>query len=182
MKQLILILFLFGVSIASGAPDYVTLYIVKVHAIVKPPESVEVQYRSFVNHLGLIESSNQWKVVNSSGCIGKFQFTQATLEMLGYIGITPEKFKVNPSIFPEALQEEALQHLMKYNQHYLDKFVKYIGQVIGGVLITKAGLLGAAHLAGVGGVQKYLTSSANYTDCNGSSVQKYLKEFSGYSV
>jgi hypothetical protein len=72
--------------------------------------------------------------------------------------------------------------LVKSNRHQLQKFAQYVGQVINGILITEAGLLAASHLAGVGGVQKYLTSNHNATDMNGSSVQKYLKEFQGYSV
>jgi hypothetical protein len=182
MKQLILILFLFGASIASGSSDFVTLYVVQVHAIAAPVERISVQYKSFIEHMGMIESSNRWMVCNSIGCMGKYQFTQATLEKLGYHNITPAKFRADPTIFPEEMQERAMRDLVKDNQHQLKRFAHYIGQVIGGVLITEAGLLGAAHLAGVGGVQKYLTSNVNATDINGSSVQKYLREFQAYSV
>ena len=182
MKQLILIIFLFGASLASGSSEYTMFYIPTTHGIVKPPEKANIQFKQFIEHLGLIESSNRWQVVNSIGMMGKYQFSQATLERLGYYGITPEKFKADPSIFPESVQEQAMRELVKTNQHQLKKFAQYIGQVINGVLITEAGLLGAAHLAGVGGVQKYLASNHNATDRNGSSVQKYLKEFQGYSV
>ena len=182
MKNLLLIILLCGASLASGNSDYHTLYIIQVHAIIKPIDKVDVQFKLFASHLSLIESSNDWKVVNSLGMMGKYQFSPATLEILGYHNITPERFKADPSIFPEAMQEQALQDLIQHNQNSLKKFASYIGQVINGTLITKAGLLGAAHLAGVGGVQKFLTSAHNATDCNGASVQRYLTEFQNFNV
>jgi hypothetical protein len=182
MKQLILILLLLSISLASGSSDHVTLYIEQVHPIVKPPERVDIQFRLFIEHLGLIESSNQWKVINSIGCMGKYQFTATTLELLGYHGITPERFRADPSVFPEQMQERALKDLIAHNLHYLSKFTQYIGHVVNGVQITRAGLIAASHLGGVGGVQRFLTSNHNATDMNGSSIQTYLKEFQGYSV
>ena len=61
---------------------------------------------------------------------------------------------------------------------------KYVGKIINDVYITESGLLAAAHLAGAGNVQKYLRSSGEirFNDAYGSSVQKYLKLFSGYDT
>jgi hypothetical protein len=182
MKQLIFIILLFCICRASGSSDWTTLWIPKLHAIVKPPERVDIQFRLFIEHLGMIESSNQWQAINSIGCMGKYQFAQATLELLGYHGITPERFRSDPSVFPEVMQERALKDLIAHNLHYLSKFTQYIGQVVNGVRITRAGLIAASHLGGVGGVQRFLTSNHNATDMNGSSVQKYLKEFQQYNV
>ena len=114
--------------------------------------------------------------------MGKYQFTTATLELLGYHGITPERFRSDPTVFPEVMQERALRDLIAHNLHYLSKFTQYIGQVVNGVRITRAGLIAASHLGGIGGVQRFLTSGHNACDMNGSSIQKYLKEFQGYSV
>jgi len=182
MKKLMLfLLLLIGYNIA-GPTDVPTLYIQEVRSIVKPPEKIDIQLRLFIEHLGLIESRNQWKVINSIGMMGKYQFSAETLKGLGYEGITPEKFRQDPSIFSERIQEEALLDLMKYNEKRLQKFTQYIGQIIDGVMITKAGLLAASHLAGAGNVQKYLTTTFNATDANGASVQKYLKDFQEYSI
>ena len=182
MKCLIFIFLLLSISLASGSSDRVTLYIEQSHPIVKPPERVDVQFRLFIEHLGLIESSNQWQAINPIGMMGKYQFSTATLELLGYHGITPERFRSDPTVFPEQMQERALRDLIAHNLHYLSKFTQYIGQVVNGVRITRAGLIAASHLGGVGGVQRFLTSNHNATDMNGSSVQKYLKEFSQYNV
>ena len=183
MKCLILILLLFSIHFTLGVgSEYPVIYIPQAKSIVKPLEKVNVQFRLFIEHLGLIESSNQWRVINSIGCMGKYQFTTATLELLGYHGITPERFRADPAVFPEQMQERALKDLIAHNLHYLSKFTQYIGQVVNGVRITRAGLIAASHLGGVGGVQRFLTSGHNATDLNGSSVQKYLQEFSQYSV
>lgn len=181
MKNLLLIILLCGASLASGNSDFPSVYILVCHPIIKAPEKAEINFKLFASHLGLLESSGDWKVVNSLGAIGKYQFMPSTLEKLGY-HITPEAFKADPSIFTEKMQEQALRDLIQNNSRCLKKFVQYIGQVINGTLITKAGLLGAAHLAGVGGVEKFLTSNHNATDRNGTSVQHYLNEFSKYSV
>jgi hypothetical protein len=182
MKNLIFLILFFGVSIASGCPDLPTLYIEMSRPVIKAPERADIQFERFTKHLGLIESSNNWKVINSLGCMGLFQFTAGTLESLGYHGITPERFKADPGIFPIGMQKQALKDLIKHNEHSLRKFTQFIGQTINGVVITKAGLIGASHLAGAGGVIKYLTSNHNATDCNGASVQKYLKEFQTFTI
>ncbi|MGD0340335.1 MAG: hypothetical protein ABSA76_01320 [Bacteroidales bacterium] len=182
MKNLLLIVLLCGASLVSGNSDYPVLYVLRVHPIIKTPERAEIQFKLFASHLSLLESSGDWKIINSLGMLGKYQFSVSTLEILGYHNITPEKFKADPSIFSEAMQEQALRDLMQYNERYLKRFASFIGQIINGTLITKAGLLGAAHLAGVGGVQRFLTSAHNATDINGSSVQKYLNEFQNYNV
>ena len=182
MKSLFLIILFLGVTLASGSSEYHTFYIMRVHAIIKAPDKIEIQFKAFADRLGLIESSGDYKIVNSLGAIGKYQFLASTLKILGY-DITPEAFRDNPNIFPPQMQEQALRDLIQYNQSQLKKFVSYIGQVIDGTKVTKAGLLAAAHLAGVGGVEKFLTGShLNVKDMNGSSVQKYLNEFQNYSI
>jgi hypothetical protein len=182
MKYLVLVLLLFSIPLASGSSECRTLFIAKMHGIIKAPEKINLQYQSFIEHLGLVESSNNWRVVNPIGMMGKYQFSAKTLEDLGYHGITPARFKADPNIFPVAMQERALKDLIAKNLHSLTKFTQYIGQVVNGVLITRAGLVAASHLAGVGGVQRYLTSNHNATDMNGSSVQHYLQEFQAYTV
>lgn len=59
---------------------------------------------------------------------------------------------------------------------------KYCGVTIAGVEITKSGLIGAAHIAGAGGVNKFLRTNGRYNprDINGTYLSDYLKEFSGH--
>jgi hypothetical protein len=182
MKKLIFIIMFFGVFHASGTTDTPIIYIEMSNPIIKPPEKAEIQYKLFTQHLGLIESNNNLIAVNQIGMMGKYQFSCSTLDYLGYKGITPEKFRDNPGIFPEYLQEEALRDLIRFNERCLKKFTSYIGTVVNGVRITKAGLIAASHLAGAGGVQHYLTNNHNATDMNGASIQSYLAEFQNFTI
>jgi hypothetical protein len=181
-KCMITILLILGVYFSCGSSDYPVVYIAQAKSIIKPPDKVEIQYELFIKHLGLLESGNDWTVVNVRGCMGRYQFASGTLDYLGYHGITPEKFKANPSIFPPAMQEQALRDLIRFNENALKQVSHYIGMVVKGVLITKAGLIGAAHLAGAGGVMKFLTSANNPTDMNGTSVSTYLREFQRFTI
>lgn len=142
----------------------------------------EKEFSRWKKDLGFTESNGNWANYNIIGCIGTYQFQVATLECLGYYGITYEKFKANPEIFPAELQEEAIRALVSFNEHALEEFDHYIGKTIGGVLITKSGLLAAAHLGGIGGVKSFLVNSRNAEDMNGTSIRDYLLKFRGYNI
>jgi hypothetical protein len=142
----------------------------------------EIEFARWKNDLGFKESSGDWTIYNRNGCIGTYQFRIATIEHLGYKGITFEKFKSNPEIFPPELQEEVFRALIKKNAHDLKKFEKYIGLTVKGVLITRSGLLAAAHLGGIIGVKSFLLLDKNVMDMNGTSVRDYLIKFQGYDI
>ena len=61
---------------------------------------------------------------------------------------------------------------------------KYVGKIINGYTITPSGLLAGAHLKGAGSVIKYLKSNGQIIEKDGfgTSVETYLKKFSGYDV
>ena len=61
---------------------------------------------------------------------------------------------------------------------------RFVGKSIKGVQITESGMLAAAHLAGPGNVMKYLRSygKINTKDAYGTSIDKYIKKFSGYDL
>ena len=63
----------------------------------------------------------------------------------------------------------------------------YIGKSINGVRITKSGLLAGAHLVGVGGVVKFLTTTDSnilnkIADKNGTHVSEYMELFGNYNI
>ena len=144
----------------------------------------EKEFNLFASHLGYKESSNNWKIVNSIGCIGAFQFSKATLKHLGYAHITPTSFKANPDIFPPELQVKVLKQLIKANERLLQYHMEYIGKDIKGIEVTKAGILAAAHLGGAGSIKLYLESngSINKRDIYGTKISMYLKEFALYDL
>lgn len=144
----------------------------------------EREFNSFINHLGFKESSNDWKIVNSIGCMGEYQFAYGTLKHLGYSHITPKRFKQDPNIFPPELQKKVLNELISVNMMNLKPYMNYIGSSINDVVITKAGLIASSHLGGSGSVKLYLLSNGkiNKRDKYGTSISDYMKEFAFYDL
>jgi len=136
----------------------------------------------FLDKVAMRESGNNPKALNPYGYMGKFQFGKAALKDLGY-NITPKQFKENPNIFDEEEQSIAMIRYMKKNKRILRKLIKkYKGSKINGIEITESGIYAAAHLAGAGNVIKYLKTGGKYnpSDANGTQLENYLKDFSGY--
>lgn len=144
----------------------------------------EVEFNNFINMLGYKESRNNWMIVNSIGCLGEWQFSRSTLKQLGYGHITAKTFKNSPSIFPRQLQLEVLKNLIRYNSNKLKEYECFIGTVINGTIITKAGLLAGAHLGGVGSVKVYLNSigRVDRQDKYGTKISDYIREFSMFNL
>jgi hypothetical protein len=161
----------------EGLPDYINF----------KPQSVYLYSLAFVRPRGFIsfkealafkESRGNYKQVNTLGYLGKYQFGVITLNHFGVQD--GQYFLRSPK-----LQEKVFIKYLNYNHNYLsDYFDKYEGKTIGGVTITKSGMLAAAHLSGPGGVRKYLDSNGTRSskDAYGTSVRHYLKKFAGYDV
>ena len=142
------------------------------------------QFDAFTTALGKRESNNDWQATNPYGCIGEWQFAEGTLKMLGYKNINRQTFTANPAIFTKEMQRKALEKLVQINLAGLQPYMHYVGKVINGVKITKAGLIAGTHLGGIGSVQRYLTSNGqvNVHDANGTSIADYIQAFSQYRV
>lgn len=124
------------------------------------------------------ESNGKYKIINSLGCMGKYQFEKNTLASLG-IKDTAEFLK------SPRLQEKAFIALLSKNKWELrNEIEKYEGTVIKGILITESGILAAAHLGGVGATKKYLKTNGRsaYKDGYGTSMKAYFKKFGGYDT
>lgn len=135
-------------------------------------------FNGFKEALGFKESQGRYHVVNTLGYLGKYQFGKSTLK----------RFRIyNTQLFlktPE-LQEDAFIALCSLNKWILRKDIKRsVGDNINGIHITESGILAAAHLAGAGNVKKYLRSNGQnrFKDAYGSSIQHYLKHFSGFNT
>tara|TARA_R110001632_G_scaffold45515_4_gene115708 strand:- start:3332 stop:3949 length:618 start_codon:yes stop_codon:yes gene_type:complete len=132
----------------------------------------------FKEALAFKESQGNYFVVNSLGYMGKYQFGRTTLEVLGIRN--NQAFLNDPS-----MQERAFELNASRNKWVLRKDIKrFQGRWIGGVKITESGILAAAHLAGPGGVKKFLRSGGDigFNDAFGTSIRSYMKRFSGYDV
>ncbi|WP_299103137.1 peptidoglycan-binding protein LysM [uncultured Winogradskyella sp.] len=153
------------------------------------PKETSVKYNMFTPHLGksfdgfkealaFKESRGNYFTVNTLGYLGKYQFGEETLKLLGIY--TPNQFLYNPE-----LQEKAFVANAERNKWVLRKDIKrFEGKFIGGIEITESGILAAAHLAGPGSVKKYLRSygGTNSSDAYGATVKTYMKRFSGYDT
>ena len=131
----------------------------------------------FLNDLGFRESSNNYKIVNKWGYMGRYQFGMETLKALG-ISTTKSEFLNSP-----LLQEEAMELLLKDNKRILKKLInKYEGKVLHGVKVTESGILAAAHLGGAGNVKKWFRRGTQFKDAKGTSITSYMKRFEGYTL
>jgi len=134
-------------------------------------------HEAFLGELGFMESSNDYKAVNRLGYLGRYQFGRATLNNLN-IKVTNREFLSNPE-----LQEYAMQKLLEANYKSLKRYInKYDGQVVHGVLVTKSGVLAAAHLGGAGNVKKWFRKGEVFSDANGTKITYYMERFSGYRL
>ena len=135
-------------------------------------------FNGFREALAFKESQGKYHAINSFGYLGKYQFGVTTLERFD-IYDTQEFLKT-----PE-LQEDAFVALCSVNKWILRKDIKRsVGKTINGIEITESGILAAAHLSGAGNVKKYLRSNGDtrFKDAYGSSIQYYIKKFSGYDT
>ena len=135
-------------------------------------------YVGFKEALGFKESRGDYHIVNDYGYMGKYQFSRATLRMIGFKD-------TDNFLYDTRQQEEAFLAYTSLNKWVLRNDIKrYAGKTIGGVKVTESGILAAAHLAGAGNVKKFLRSAGEnrFEDANGASIRYYLRKFSGYDT
>ncbi|OAD91255.1 peptidoglycan-binding protein LysM [Aequorivita soesokkakensis] len=135
-------------------------------------------YVGFKEALGFKESRGDYQIVNDYGYMGKYQFSRATLRMMGVKN-------TDNFLYDTRQQEAAFLAYTSLNKWVLRNDIKRsVGKTIGGVKITESGILAAAHLAGAGNVQKFLRSGGanGFEDANGASIRYYLRMFSGYDT
>ena len=124
------------------------------------------------------ESQGKYRLVNSFGYMGKYQFGMSALRAIGIKD--RNAFLNNPK-----LQEKAFVALLSKNKWELrEEIEKYEGKIVAGVRITESGILAAAHLGGAGSVKKFFkTAGRRYMrDGYGTSLRSYMKRFGGYET
>ena len=124
-------------------------------------------FMGFKEAVAFKESQGKYRVVNTLGYLGKYQFGKTTLERFRIYNT--DAFLRNPE-----LQEKAFTAYCKVNKWILRKDIqRSVGKVINGIEITESGILAAAHLSGAGNVKKYLRSNGkhNRSDAYGASIE-----------
>ena len=134
-------------------------------------------FLGFKEALAFSESSGNYFAINRFGYKGRYQLGRSALTWLGIRNHS--RFLNSP-----LLQEKAFETLLSRNKYVLRDYLGFVGQKIGGVLITESGLLAAAHLGGAGNVMRYLDSGGLdvFRDGNGISLRVYMKRFSNYDL
>ncbi len=123
-------------------------------------------YIGFKEALAFKESQGDYFTTNTLGYLGKYQFGIGTLQLMG-------------------VQEKVFHTNIARNKWILRKDIpRFVGQHMNGVEITESGILAAAHLAGAGNVKRFLRSHGDFdvNDAFGTSINSYMKKFSGYDV
>jgi hypothetical protein len=136
--------------------------------------------QDFMSAIAFKESRNIFDTVNKYGMLGKYQFSRATLNGLGYDNISDTVF-----LSSEALQDEAMIELLKHNHKILRKQIKkYDGLMVDSLCVTESGILAAAHLAGPSNVKKWLRTNGKKTrtDGFGTSIETYMNKFANYKI
>lgn len=190
-----ILLFLFSAFTLNCSANFQIMLELQVQKskLMQELEDLEQQNLKFITALGLRESNMNPRIINPIGAMGAWQFMPATLRDLGLGHITPESFTTNPDIFPLNLQIAALERkfhndlsLLQYQWFRAENSINYLdvylGRTINGIRITLSGLLAACHIAGVGGVIKFLDSDGynNPADMFGTRLSDYLREFAEY--
>ncbi|WP_296637872.1 peptidoglycan-binding protein LysM [Polaribacter sp.] len=139
---------------------------------------LQKNFVAFKEAVAFKESQGKYKVINTLGYLGKYQFGTTTLERFRIYNT--KAFLNNPE-----QQEKAFIALCSVNKWILRKDIKRsVGKTINGIKITESGILASAHLSGAGNVKKFLRSNGtvHFKDAFGATIQMYMKKFSGYDV
>jgi hypothetical protein len=198
MKTKIIIfifIFIFSNSINSSLPIVLQLkengYVELMLNNLMEKENQFLNYKKWLNEIkefldviAYQESSNNWKIYNKYGYIGKYQFGYSARKQVGY-DIKYSDWVKNPYIWNEDEQDIAMIRYLRYNNKQLKNIIKDNEKYkIKNKKITKSGILAAAHLAGSGNVEKFFKTNGDYDpkDKFGTHLSDYLVKFSGYRL
>ncbi len=116
------------------------------------------RYLKLLQHL---ESGSNYKVVNSAGYMGLYQFGKDALKTV--------KMKTDDYMQSSANQHVAAIKLKEFNLEKLG-LKKYVGKTIGGIVMTENGLAAGQHLGGAGSVKKFVESNGKLISVDGNNV------------
>lgn len=183
IKILLIAIFLSGISKPLKTDVIVVKLEIENRSIKK--QKVIGKYRGGIKEylwvLGKYESDNNPQAVNSSGMLGRYQFSKTTLKEYGIYEYQHDAF-----LLDEELQDSIMIQNLRKNAIILNKTIRsFSGKTFNGIYVTKSGILAGAHLMGAGGVLAYFYPDKYKhptSDTNGTTVAKYIKLFSNYNL
>lgn len=159
--------------------------------VARTAQPVATDCTSFMRNIRMSEGSGNYQTNTGNGFYGAYQMGEDALTDAGYMdgngnwtgrnGVNSLEDYLNNS----TAQDDAFLRYGEKNLGYLNGWEQYIGQTIGGVQVTRAGLIAGAHLVGAGGLKYWLTSGGDCTnkgtgsdavDGNGTCAGTYLAE------
>ena len=142
-------------------------------------------FPEFREAFGDRESSDRYDIVNEYGYLGRYQFGKLRLIDLGLMnragwlyGLDEDKFLKNAALQNAAFVAHVADHLRNIDRRYQTKY----GMLIEGIAATPSGLVAAAHLVGLGGVNKMIRTGIAPQDGNGVKATEYLDLFANYDL
>lgn len=159
-------------------------------------------YNQFFAAVRQRESSNNYKEVNGPGYLGAYQMGEASLIDIGWVkasgarndnvytanqwtgqmGINSKQDFLNNPAAQDAAATLWFAKIWSYIRNF--DLEAYNGQILNGVELTKSGMIGGAHLVGIGGLRTFIQSGGTVVprDGNGTPITEYIKLFAGYDV
>lgn len=133
----------------------------------------------FNDRLAASESGGRYDIRNDYGYVGKYQFGQDRLT--DYMNATGERFSLDDFQANPDLQERVQAWHVSDIDRAIDRAGYGQGVTVGGKQISRDGLRAIAHLGGVGGMLKYVSTDGAYnpSDQLGTSLSDYGSKFSG---
>lgn len=159
------------------------------------------EYSDYLAALSARESGSNPGSVNQYGFLGSYQMGEAALIDAGYYqkdktpgtndwqGVWTGKNGIHSQADFLAQGTKQTQAITDYNVRqwrYIQNLGldSYVGQTVGGVVITASGLLAGAHLVGAGGLRTFLQSNGTQVphDANNTAITQYISGFNGYDL
>jgi hypothetical protein len=166
-----------------------------------PLAQATCSHADFLNALGFMESSLIPTKVNSIGYAGLFQMGEDSLQDTGYYrgdktrkndwtGSWTGKDGINSLADFLKSPETQVNAIVAYHAQiwrYLQKNAdadSVLGKTIGGVVMTKSGMIAGAHLVGMGAFSRFVNSNGAYIPKDGNKVPatRYASDFGGCDI
>lgn len=158
-------------------------------------------YHAFCEAIKKAESNNNYQIVNSYGYMGAYQFGMARLCDLGFterksgttgfsnksfIWKSPYSRKIflnNPGTQDRAFDMHVEDLIKQIKGFCKGKYLLNGNTHIDNIPITLSGCVAFAHLAGFGGLKKFLKGGFDPKDiASGVPASTYMRKFAGYDL
>ena len=158
-------------------------------------------YEDFFAALRQRESGGDYKIVNSFGFLGAYQFGEAALVDLGFVTNDGSPFdnqfngtfsgKAGVFSAQDFLNDPDAQDLaatewfsLLWSRIRAEDLEYYDGQTLNGIFLTKTGMIAASHLLGVGGLRDFIQSGGENAgqDGFGTSIVEYINLLGNYEA